>query len=80
MGYYTKDFSCTEQMYEGSTDGSYKKVVQNRRSTEHITCRVREDLNDIYYGIHETNPKVAPDGTIVNTPDYVATKEAQIGV
>ena len=81
MGYYA-ELSCNDNLSEGMTDGKYKKVVANRRSVEPGMdwFHNRECLNDIYYGIHETNPKVAPDGTIVSTPDYVATKEAQIGV
>ena len=86
MSYYITNSgrSCNENLHDGMTDRSYKKIRQERWSPEKtaksLTDRTREDLYDIWYGIKEVNEKMLPDGTMYTSDDYVATKEAQIGV
>ena len=86
MSYYITDSgrSCNENLHDGMTDRSYKKIRQERWSPEKtaksLTDRTREDLYDIWYGIKEVNEKMLPDGTTYKSDDYVATREAQIGV
>lgn len=57
---------------EGATDGKYKKVNPNRGGiVEAATYENRQDLNDQWYGVHEKQVKVAPDGLLHKTPMYV---------
>lgn len=59
---------------EGSTDGKYKKVTANRDGViDPATAENRADLNDQWYGIHEKRVKVAPDGLLHSTPNYIPT-------
>lgn len=62
------------------SDGKYKKVAPNRGGIpeSQLAYRVREDLNDIWYGIHECPDKVLQDTTVEHKG--VATKPPQIGV
>ena len=67
----------------GMSDGKYKKVAPNRGGIveAELAYRVREDLHDIWFGIHECSDKVLPDTTIErNSLEYAATKPPQIGV
>ena len=86
MGYYdpTSGRSCNENLKDGMSDRSYKKVRQERwspeRKGESLTDITRKDLYDIWYGIHELDEKMLPDGTTYKSDDYVVTKDAQIGV
>lgn len=74
---YAPSRSMNAELNEGATDGKYKKVVQNRGGAiDPATAKNRADLDDAYYGIHEIQPKVRPDGRIVATPNFVATKAA----
>lgn len=57
---------------EGTTDGKYKKVVNDRDGVvEKGTYESRSDLHDQWFGIHEQPVKVAPDGLLHATPNYV---------
>lgn len=59
---------------EGSTDGKYKKVVQNRDGViDRATVENRLDLDDNWYGIHEKRVKVTPDGLLHATPLFEQT-------
>lgn len=74
---YAPSRSMNAELSEGMTDGSYKKVVQNRGGVvSPKTYEARGDLNDAYYGIHEKAAKVLPDGLVHSTPYYVATPPA----
>lgn len=65
---------------EGMTDGKYKKVVMNRGGeVETGTIRSRLDLADTWFGIHEENTKVLPDGRTSHTPDFFATVTRPLG-
>lgn len=71
--------SMNAEMNEGSSDGKYKKVVRDRGGViAPGTYESREDLNDQYYGIHEKTVKVAPDGLLHTTPNFVATAKAEV--
>lgn len=62
------------EISEGMTDGKYKKVTPNRGGVvERGTYEERADLDDWFYGIHEKQVKVTPDGLLHATPDYIAT-------
>jgi hypothetical protein len=86
MSYYITNSgrSCVENLKDGMSDRSFKKVRQERWSPEKrgesLTDRTREDLYDLWFGIHEKEEKILSDGTTYKSDDYVATREAQIGV
>lgn len=64
------------ELLEGSTDGKYKKVVQNRGGEVDLFFYLdRAGLDDQWYGIHEQRIKVGPSGRMGVTPNYVATHE-----
>ena len=67
---YPPSRGMTNALSEGSTDGKYKKIVQNRDLAEPATYENRADLNDQWYGIHEKKVKVAPDGLLHATPNF----------
>lgn len=57
---------------EGSTDGKYKKINPNRDGVvDPATYENRIDLNNNWYGVTEKKVKVAPDGLLHATPNYV---------
>lgn len=63
---------------EGATDGKYKKINPNRDGVvDPATYENRMDLNDQWYGIHEKKVKVAPDGLLHATPNYVVNPVVQ---
>lgn len=75
--------SMNKDLEDGMSDGKYKKIAPNRGGdTEaELTYQMREDLNDVYYGIHEAADKQLPDGTTDRRSlEYVSNKTAQIGV
>lgn len=66
--------SMNADLHEGTTDGSYKKVVYDRGGVvEHATWDARRDLLDSWYGIHEKAVKMAGDNVSGPTPNYVST-------
>lgn len=69
--------SMNAEMREGLTDGSYKKVVQNRGGmVERTTYDSRNELDDVWYGIHETQMKdIKTHPGHSTTPNYVPTPE-----
>lgn len=78
MSYPTELRSQNAELSEGATDGKYKKVVQGRGGVvEDTTWLSREHLDDNWFGIHEVNPKVAPDGLLHPTPSFVTTPPAK---
>lgn len=78
---YAPPRSANKDLHEGMTDGCYKKVITDRGGfPEPCTAQMREDLSDIWYGIHEDRMKHLPDGRAEETPDWLPTREAQISV
>lgn len=70
---YAPSRSMNNELSEGSTDGKYKKIVNNRGGVvEPNTYESRSDLNDNWFGIHEKPVKVTPDGLLHATPYFVA--------
>jgi hypothetical protein len=70
------------ELSEGMTDGAHKKVIRDRGGigvTDTLTVRSRVGLSDVWYGIHEDEIKVRPDGKPVHTPNYVQTHPSQAG-
>ena len=72
--------SVNADLHEGLTDGSYKKVIQNRGGfvDKVSTARTRSTLNDRYFGIHETPYKTSPDGVNLPTPNFVPTAAPEV--
>lgn len=61
---------------EGSTDGKYKKIVVNRDGVvDPATAENRLELDDNWYGVREKKVKVAPDGLLHVTPNYVVNPD-----
>ena len=76
---YAPSRSMNAELSEGMTDGKYKKVVRDRGGVvEASTYTERADLNDRYFGIHEKQVKVAPDGLLHATPDFTKTAPASL--
>lgn len=74
---YPPSRSMNSDLYEGMTDGKYKKIITNRGGVvDPLTYESREALNDIWFGIHETPDKVLPDGTRCTTTDYVGNRKS----
>ena len=70
---YPPSRSMNQELSEGSTDGKYKKIVRDRGGVvEPGTYESRADLDDMWYGFHEKQVKVAPDGLLHATPDFVS--------
>ena len=75
---YATPRSANAELDEGMTDGKYRKVVMDRGGVvEGLTYASRECLTDGWYGIHEAQSKVAPDGIRCRTPNTVSTPEAR---
>lgn len=59
--------SCGEDLRRGMTDGSYKQLAPNRGGVvETLTSEGRRSLRDVWYGFHETDTKMLPDGRVWN--------------
>lgn len=68
---YPPSRGMNNALSEGSTDGKYKKIIQNRDGVvDPATYENRAELNDNWYGIHEKKVKVTPDGLLHATPNY----------
>lgn len=67
--------SVNRELDEGMTDGTYKKVVQNRGGiVEAATWLARKNLSVKLYGVVEAPRKMLPDGSgTVETPYTVET-------
>jgi hypothetical protein len=71
--------SANAELSEGMTDGKYKKVITDRGGVvEGTTYQDRQDLADVWHGIHEAPVKVLPDGLRTSTPNFVATPPAHL--
>lgn len=69
---YPTPRGMNNSLSEGSTDGKYKKIVTDRDGViDAATYENRADLNDQWYGLHEKQVKVTPDGLLHATPRYV---------
>lgn len=78
---YPLSRSMNADLHEGMTDGKYKKVVYDRGGiVETETWKSRADLLSAWYGIHEKQPKVAPDNVVAPTPDYYPTPPPMMAV
>lgn len=69
---YPPSRGMNNALSEGSTDGKYKKIVQNRDGVvDPATYENRADLNNNWFGLTEKKVKVTPDGLLHATPNYV---------
>lgn len=76
---YAPSRSLTGELNEGLTDQKYKKINRDRGgSVDPATYAARRDLNDVYFGFHETPVKQRPDGPAVTTPGYVPNPPARL--
>jgi hypothetical protein len=63
------------------TDGSYKKVIMDRGGeVELLAPASRQNLADVWYGIHEAPKMMLPDGRACTDPYYVNMPYSQIAV
>lgn len=70
--------SVNRELDEGMTDGTYKKVVQNRGGlVEEGFWLARKQLSTKGYGIVESPTKVLANGDEISTPYTVATKDPE---
>ena len=76
---YPASRSCVNELNQGMTDGTYKQVNRDRGGViEPTTLAARDELNDVYYGIHEIAVKDTPDGLKAATPTFAATRPAHL--
>ncbi|MFH9731920.1 hypothetical protein [Streptomyces sp. NPDC017260] len=76
---YAPSRSLTGELNQGLIDQTYKTVNRDRGGAiDPATQRARADLNDVWFGIHETPVKQRPDGSAVRTPTYVPTPPAHL--
>jgi hypothetical protein len=76
---YAPNRPLAGELNEGLTDGTYKKINTDRgAAVDPTTYGMRQDLNDVWFGIHETPVKRRPDGPAVRTPGYVPNPPAQL--
>ena len=76
---YAPRRSMTDDLNDGLTDQKYKKVNRDRGGQiDPATYAERRDLNDLYYGLHESAAKVRPDGLTVRTPTYQPTPPVRL--
>lgn len=67
------------ELNEGLTDGAYKKINRDRGgAVDPATYGARQDLSDVWYGVHETPVKRRPDGPAVRTAGYVPNAPAHL--
>jgi hypothetical protein len=63
--------SMNGELDQGATEGTYKTVIRNRGGVvEGLTQESRQQLSDVWFGIHEAPLKRRPDGPLVHTPYY----------
>ena len=69
---YAPRRSMNAALSEGATDGKYKKVTQSRGGFVDVaTENSRRDLDDVWFGIHEKQVKMAPDNLLHATPEFI---------
>lgn len=72
---YAPARSYREELFEGATDGAYKKAVMNRGGfPEACFAPVRRRMAGVWHGFNEVQPKVLPDGRIVETQNYLSIR------
>jgi hypothetical protein len=68
-----------DQLCEGATDGSYKKIVRDRGGiVEQTAYEERRTLSDVFFGIHEARTKALGDGTYHDTPNFESTPDWRV--
>jgi hypothetical protein len=67
---YPQQRNWRDELNAGMTEQSYKRAVRDRGGVvESTTARMRDDLSDTNFGVHEAPVKVDPFGRPVVTPD-----------
>jgi hypothetical protein len=78
---YPRARSCCAELDAGMTDGMYKKVIMDRGGeVELLTPASRQQLEDVWHGIHEAPKMMLPDGRVCTDPYYVSMPGSQISV
>jgi hypothetical protein len=69
--------SMNGELELGMVDGSYKMVVKDRGGVvEPTTHEARQNLHDVWHGIHEAPAMHTPDGAHTHSPYYCPTPKA----
>jgi hypothetical protein len=67
---YPQQRDLRAELDAGLTEQTYKRAVRDRGGiVESTTPRMRDDLSDTNFGVHEAAVKVDPFGRPVVTPD-----------
>lgn len=76
---YAPRRSMSDELNQGLIDQKYKTVNRDRGGDiDPATYAERQDLNDLYFGLHETPVKRRPDGLAVRTPTYQPTPPVRL--
>lgn len=68
--------SMNADLWEGATDGRYKKIVMDRGGVvDPLTHHMRDEMDDVWHGFHEKKVKDVPTIGDRVTPNYVAFPE-----
>lgn len=64
--------SCNADLFEGMTDGGWKKYAMHRGGyVEGDTAGVRRNMSGVWHGFHEAQNKWLPDGRPCITQNYL---------
>lgn len=72
---YTAYRGYRADLFEGMTDGAYKKYAMNRGGiVEPCTAPARRQMAGVWHGFNEVQPKVLADGRYADTPNYLSVR------
>ena len=64
--------SMNTDLHAGMVDATYKHMNPNRGGfVEGLTAREHAQLSDVWYGVHEIDTVVLPDGRVMPMPYFV---------
>jgi hypothetical protein len=67
--------SYSADLFEGMTDGTFKKYAPNRGGfPEPCSAPARRQMAGVWHGFNEVQPKVLADTRIVSTPNYLSVR------
>lgn len=69
---YAPNRSCNGDLFEGSTDGGYKKYAPHRGGfVETASAHVRRDMSGVWHGFNDKPEKASPCGMMVPDGHFV---------